>query len=166
MKVNNPATPNPITITPIGVVHNSINEVQDDIFGGVISRIELDPERFTSDSLLGLDSFSHVEIIFVLHQVADSAIHTGARHPRGNPAWPKAGIFAQRAKYRPNRIAVTVCRLLKVHSLTVEVESLDAINGTPILDIKPYMSEFGPRGPVYQPDWATQLMSRYWNQPK
>src|SRR3954468_3510119 len=97
----------PITLVPIGIIHNTVSEVKDDIFGGVISRIELDPARFMSDALLGLDAFSHVEIIFALHQVPDSAIPTGARHPRGNTAWPKAGIFAQRAKYRPNRIAAT-----------------------------------------------------------
>jgi len=156
----------PVTVIPIGIVHNSINEVKDDMFGGVISRIELDPARFTSDALLGLDSFSHAEIIFALHRVPDSAIVTGTRHPRGRTEWPKVGIFAQRAKFRPNRIAVTVCRVVKVEGVAVEVESLDAINGTPVLDIKPYLTEFGPRGPVHQPDWATQVMGDYWNQPK
>ncbi len=155
-----------ITLTPVGVVRNNINEVKDDIFGGVISRIELDANRFTPDSLLGLDEFSHVEVIFLLDKIPDSAIVTGARHPRGNTAWPKTGIFAQRAKYRPNRIAATVCRLLRVEGLSLEVDSLDAINGTPVLDIKPYMAEFGPRGSVCQPDWATQLMTGYWEQPK
>jgi len=52
--------------------------------------------------------------------------------------------------------------LLCVKELSIEVEGLDAIDGTPVLDIKPYMSEFGPRGPVRQPAWASELMSGYW----
>jgi tRNA (Thr-GGU) A37 N-methylase len=94
--------------------------------------------------------------------VDESAVTTGARHPRNRLDWPKVGIFAQRGKNRPNRIGVTICRLASVNDLTVEVTDLDAIDGTPVLDIKPYMREFGPRGEVRQPDWASQLMSNYW----
>ena len=75
-----------------------------------------------------------------------------------------AGIFAQRGKNRPNKIGITICRLISVRGLSVEVEALDAIDGTPVLDIKPYMCEFGPRGEVTQPEWATELMSAYWTE--
>jgi tRNA-Thr(GGU) m(6)t(6)A37 methyltransferase TsaA len=154
--------PQEIVVTPIGVIHNAIIEAKDDIFGGTTSRIELDANRFTPEALTGLTDYSHVEIVFYLHGVPDSAINLGARHPRGRSDWPEVGIFAQRAKNRPNRIGVTVCKLRGVHRLVVEVEDLDAINGTPVLDIKPYVAEFGPRGPVRQPEWATSLMSGYW----
>lgn len=82
--------------------------------------------------------------------------------PRGNPDWPQVGIFAQRAKGRPNRLGVSVCRLLAVQGLTVTVQALDAIDGTPVLNIKPYMAEFAPRGQVHQPAWSRELMAAYW----
>ena len=85
-----------------------------------------------------------------------------ARHPRGNLAWPQVGVFAQRAKGRPNRIGVSVCELLAVHHITLFVRALDAIDGTPVLDIKPYMAQFAPRGPVRQPAWSHELMAGYW----
>jgi len=151
-----------IVLTPIGVVRSPIHEPVDDVWGGVTARIELDASRFSQESLAGLDEFSHVEIVFVFDRVADSEIHLGARHPRGRQDWPKVGIFAQRGKNRPNRIGVTVCLLVSVWPLAIEVEGLDAIDGTPVLDIKPYLRQFGPRGEVHQPAWATELMAQYW----
>jgi len=151
-----------ITLSPIGVVRSPIREAIDDVFGGVRSRIELDASRFSQDCLAGLDAFSHIEIVFLFDRVEESAIELGARHPRGRSDWPKAGIFAQRGKVRPNRIGVTVCRLIAVEDLSIVVESLDAMDGTPVLDIKPYMREFAPKGEVRQPAWATELMSGYW----
>jgi tRNA (Thr-GGU) A37 N-methylase len=69
---------------------------------------------------------------------------------------------AQRAKDRPNRIGVSVCRLLRVDGRDVHVAGLDAVEGTPVLDLKPVMAEFVPRGELRQPAWATELMARYW----
>ena len=63
-------------------------------------------------------------------------------------SWPKVGIFAQRGKNRPNQIGVTICKIVSVEGLSVHVEGLDAIDGTPVLDLKPWVAEFGPRGPV------------------
>lgn len=154
-----------MTMMPIGMVHSPVRDAIDDVWGGVHCRIELDASRFSPESLAGLEEFSHVEIVFVFDRVADSEIHSGSRHPRGRKDWPKVGIFAQRAKNRPNRIGVTVCRLVAVEGLQLMVEGFDAIDGTPVLDIKPYMREFEPRGPVSQPSWATELMSKYWDPP-
>ncbi len=147
---------------PIGVVRSPINEPVDDVWGGVLSRIELDASRFTPECLAGLDEFSHVEVVFLFDRVLESQIESGARHPRGRKDWPTVGIFAQRGKNRPNRIGVTVCPLVSVRGLAIELEGLDAIDGTPVLDIKPYMREVSPRGDVRQPAWATELMSEYW----
>lgn len=155
----------PLTLTPIGTVRSPIGEPVDDVWGGVNCRIELDPARFTPDCLAGLDEFSHVEVVFVFDRVKDFEIHIGARHPRGRTDWPKVGIFAQRAKNRPNRIGITICRLVSVTGLAIVAEGLDAIDGTPVLDIKPYMREFAVRDPIRQPAWATELMSSYWNPP-
>jgi tRNA-Thr(GGU) m(6)t(6)A37 methyltransferase TsaA len=155
----------PVPVVPIGVVRSPIREAVDDVWGGVISQIELDAERFTADCLAGLDQFSHVEILFLFDRVEESEINFGARHPRGRMDWPAVGIFAQRGKGRPNRLGSTVCRLVSVKDLSIEVEGLDAIDQTPVLDIKPYMREFGPRETVRQPEWATGLMSGYWRKP-
>jgi tRNA (Thr-GGU) A37 N-methylase len=66
------------------------------------------------------------------------------------------------AKDRPNRLGVTVCQIVKVEGSTVHVAGLDAIDGTPVVDIKPWMVEFGPRGDIAQPSWSTELMKGYW----
>jgi tRNA (Thr-GGU) A37 N-methylase len=89
-------------------------------------------------------------------------VHVGARHPRGNLDWPRVGIFAQRGKDRPNRLGVSVCRIEGVSGLEVHVRGLDAVDGTPVLDLKPCMREFLPRGPLAQPAWASELMEEYW----
>ncbi|MEO5626055.1 MAG: TrmO family methyltransferase [Dokdonella sp.] len=82
--------------------------------------------------------------------------------PRNNEAWPKVGIFAQRGKNRPNRIGVSTCRILRTDGLCVFVEGLDAVDGTPVLDIKPHMRAFDSRGDVREPDWVQAIMAEYW----
>ena len=148
---------------PIGVVVGGRTEAIDDDWGDVECTIELDSEQFGADVLAGLDEFSHVDVVYVFHLVDEAKIETGARHPRNNADWPRVGIFAQRAKMRPNRIGVTTCEILAVDGLSVRVRGLDAIDGTPVVDLKPYMREFGPRGSVSQPTWAIELMSGYWH---
>lgn len=151
-----------IELIPVGVVRSPRAEAVDDYWGKVVSTIEIDGERFSEEALRGLDSFSHLEIVYFFHLVPVEKIETTARHPRNRMDWPKVGIFAQRGKNRPNRIGVSVCRLVKVEGLKITVEGLDAIDGTPVLDVKPYIREFGPRGDVRQPDWATELMTEYY----
>ena len=150
-------------VHPIGVVRNERAEAVDDHWDGVNSRIELDMAVVDVEATDGLRAFSHVEIVFLFDRVEPDAIHRGSRHPRGNPEWPRVGILAQRAKDRPNRIGTVVCELMAVRpGGVVEVRGLDAIDGTPVLDIKPYFAEFGPRGDVRQPAWSQELMSEYW----
>lgn len=85
----------------------------------------------------GLDEVSHLEVIFYFHLHADEPMELGARRPRGRCVWPAVGIFAQHGRMRPNRMGVSVCRLLRIRGLRIEVEGLDAVDGTPLLDIKP-----------------------------
>lgn len=151
-----------IVMTPIGRVEGGRSEPEDDDWGASLARIVLDPARFDDEALLGLEAFSHAEVVFVFDKVGDDQIVTGARHPRGNKAWPRIGIFAQRGKNRPNRIGVTVCEIVAVNGRMLEVRGLDAIEGTPVLDIKPVMSGFAPRGAVREPDWAKAIMESYW----
>jgi len=154
-----------VIVEPIGRVESSRRQAIDDDWDSVTATIALDGEQFSPESLAGLGEFSHVEVIFVFDGVDPDDIERGARHPRANTDWPRVGIFAQRAKMRPNRIGVTVCTLLGVDGLTLTVQGLDAIDGTPVLDIKPYMAEFGARGAVRQPAWSRELMTGYWTRP-
>ena len=152
-------------MTPIGRVGSPRTEPLDDDWDSITATVTLDAEQFTPDALDGLTEFSHVEVVYVFDRVDPEAIQTRARHPRNNPDWPQVGIFAQRAKGRPNRIGVSVCRLLGIDGLTLTVHGLDAIDGTPVLDVKPYLAEFAPRGEVRQPVWSHELMSGYWASP-
>ncbi len=150
------------TIEAIGHVHGGRADPIDDDWGASRSTIELDASRFGTEALAGLEAFSHAEILFLFDRVSPDRIETGARHPRGRADWPLTGIFAQRGKNRPNRLGVTICRIVAIDGTSLTVEGLDAIDGTPVIDIKPVMREFLPRGPVEQPDWVTELMTAYW----
>ncbi len=125
--------------------------------------IRLDRAQFGAEALAGLAEFSHVEILFYMNQVDPSKIESAARHPRNNKEWPKVGIFAQRGKNRPNQIGATICRVLKVEGENLYLEGLDAVDGTPVLDIKPWVQEFAPRGEHFQPKWISELMKGYWS---
>jgi tRNA-Thr(GGU) m(6)t(6)A37 methyltransferase TsaA len=151
-----------IEMEPIGQVETARTRAEDDFWGGAESCITLS-DRYEPDALDGIEAFSHVEVLYHFDQVDPSKIVTGARHPRNNPEWPAVGIFAQRGKNRPNRIGSTICRVLRREGRKLFVGELDAIDGTPVLDIKPVMSEFLPREAVRQPAWSTELMRRYWD---
>jgi len=150
-----------IDVQPIGFVEARRPHAEDDFWGGEEACIALS-NQFGPDSLEGMDEFSHVEVIYYFHEVDPSKIVSGARHPRNNNAWPAVGIFAQRGKNRPNRIDSTICRVIRVDGTKLYVAELDAINGTPVLDIKPVMAEFLPREGIRQPAWSRELMREYW----
>lgn len=150
-----------IEFTPIAIVQNSRKDITDDFWGGIVSQIILD-ERFTENALKGIEEFSHLEIVFYFDKVKPEDIRTSAGHPRGNPEWPETGIFAQRGKNRPNRIGLTIVKLQRREGRDLFVTGLDAISGTPILDIKPVIREFLPEGGIEQPKWAGELMKDYW----
>jgi tRNA-Thr(GGU) m(6)t(6)A37 methyltransferase TsaA len=146
---------------PIGYVRTSRAEADDDYWGGMEARIVL-TDAFDEDALLGIEEFSHVEILFCFDQVDPETVVRGARHPRDNPDWPSVGVFAQRGRNRPNRLGCTIVRVLAHQARELRVAELDAIDNTPVLDIKPVLSEFLPREPVRQPEWSRALMRQYW----
>ncbi len=148
-----------IVMTPIGYVRNERKDVEDDNWGRIVSEIALE---IGEEALTEIDSFSHAEIIFYFDRVQEEKIVWGARHPRNNPNWPKVGILAQRGKNRPNRIGLATVSILRREGSALFVKGLDAMDGTPILDIKPVMREFEPRGEIRQPEWASELMQNYW----
>jgi tRNA (Thr-GGU) A37 N-methylase len=150
-----------ISMKPIGHVEGGRTAADDDDWGRMRAAIVLAP-GIAAETLLGIDSFSHAEIVFVFDRLPESEISHGARRPRGNPDWPLVGIFAQRGRNRINRIGVSVCRIIAGDGPRLEVEGLDAIHGTPALDIKPVMAGFLPHGNMRQPEWATAIMADYW----
>jgi len=151
-----------ISLEPIGYVRGGRTAATDDDWGRNLAHIELDAARFAADALTGLSEFSHIEVVFFFHGVDADAVETGARRPRGRADWPLVGIFAQRGRTRPNRLGVSVCRVLGVDGLAIEVEGIDAIDGTPVLDIKPVLKGFLPRGVLREPKWASEIMHEYW----
>ena len=149
------------SIQPVAYVNNNRKEIVDDNWGSILSTIEL-AENINTSSLKGINEFSHLEIIFYFDKVSDPQIPFEARHPRNNQAYPEVGIFAQRGKNRPNKLGVTMVELVDVKERALIVKGLDAIDGTPIIDMKPVMKEFLPKGEVRQPNWSISLMENYW----
>jgi len=150
-----------ITVKPVAFVRGGRSLVADDYWGDVRAEIVL-ADDLPTESLDGLETFSHAEIIFFFDKLPESSIVAGARHPRENTSWPRVGIFAQRGKARPNRLGVTIVEIEKRDGRTLHVRGLDAVDGTPVIDIKPVIAQFLPRTPVRQPDWAGELMRDYW----
>jgi tRNA-Thr(GGU) m(6)t(6)A37 methyltransferase TsaA len=148
-------------VEPVAFVRSRRREIGDDFWGGHRSEVEL-AAGLPDECFDGLDQFSHVEILFLFDRLNPSSIVRGARRPRGNPAWPNVGIFAQRAKARPNRIGATIVRVLGRQPRTLLIEGLDAIDGTPVIDIKPVFREFLPQSEIRQPAWTHEMMRDYW----
>jgi len=151
-----------LEIEPVGHVRGGRSEAIDDDWGKVQARIELDVTRFGPESLSGLEDFSHLVIVYHFHLADPDKIELTARRPRNNPDWPKVGIFAQRGKNRPNHLGVSTCAIVGVEGTSILVQGLDAIDGTPVLDLKPYFREFEPRNVVREPAWVAELMAQYW----
>src|SRR5262245_6509385 len=146
-------------VRAIGRVESPVRDAVDCDWGRVESRIVLDAQY--RSGLRGLDDFSHVVVVTYLHLAAfDPARHL-VRRPRGLATMPELGIFAQRAKDRPNPLGITVVRLLGVASYGVTVQGLDAIDGTPVLDLKPYFPDFDAAPGARVPAWVEELMKGY-----
>ncbi len=156
--------PWPVTMRPVGRVEGGREDWHEDRWRGVEAVIRLDADQFAPSVTLGLDAYSHLEVVFVFDRVDEHALNLEPRPARGNPVWPPVGVFAHRGPFRPNRIGVSRCRLVKVDGLVLHITDLDALAGTPVLDIKPYLREFAPSDPVAQPVWADELMREYYEE--
>lgn len=148
-------------LTAVAWVRGGRMNPHDDGWRNVRARIELAPD-LADEALHGLDAFSHAEVSFIFHRLSADDVICDARHPHDRRDWPRVGVFAQRARNRPNRLGVSICRILSVDGRGFEVEGLDAIDGSPVVDIKPVISGFLPRSPVREPDWAREIMKDYW----
>lgn len=148
-----------IRLNPIGTVKSPIKRGTDDNWGEVISEIWLSDEY--ADGLKGIDHFSHVNVLFWMHQSSFDPATDLVRRPRGRSGMPEIGIFAQRAKHRPNPVGLTTVRLLARNGNRLTVQGLDAIDGTPVIDVKPYFPIFDRKSDATIPGWAGRLMERY-----
>ncbi|MFI5494874.1 SAM-dependent methyltransferase [Actinoplanes sp. NPDC051859] len=148
-------------VEPVAHVVGGRIEPTDDYWGGTRSIIRIEGSRVAPESTKGLEDFSHLEVVFRFHLTDQSDLSRGARRPRDNPSYPEVGIFGHRNMRRLNWLGVSRCRLLRVDGLDLHVEELDAVDGTPVLDIKPWFIDFGPRGEVYQATWATEMLASY-----
>ncbi len=147
-----------IAIKPIGYVRNAVEIKKDAAWGGDVSTIVLNDEY--AGGLMGLEGFSHAIILFYLDQAHyDRAEHL-QRHPRERTDMPLVGIFAQRTKDRPNQLGTTAVEILSVSESSFTVRGLDAIDGTPVVDIKPYYPAFDRRSATV-PEWVDRLMEQY-----
>ena len=143
----------PIEMQPIGVVRNGIRDAVDRGWGAVESRIELRPDLV--GALEGLETFSHALVLTWLHEAPPPP--GLRRRPQGRAEFPELGILAQRARYRPNPIAVSAVPIVAVEPGALIVRGLDVIDGTPVLDLKPYVGPFDRVEAPRVPDWARRL---------
>lgn len=158
--INPEGDPMPITLNPIGTVRNTITEPTDTGWGRVESTIVLE-EQWTG-AFDGLQQFSHALVLSYLHRVAERHTDIPAkRHPRNRDDMPLLGVFAQRARVRPNPIGVTACAIVRVDARELLVRGLDAIDGTPIIDVKPYVPIFDRIEAPRVPEWVDVLLGDY-----
>jgi tRNA-Thr(GGU) m(6)t(6)A37 methyltransferase TsaA len=149
-----------ITCMPIGAVHCPVTEMSQGNWAEVVSEIYLEPQY--QGGLQGLEGFSHVVVVFYLDQVkAFDPAKQLLRKPRGMEDMPALGVFAQRTKYRPNPIGVTAAELVSIKGNVVSVRGLDALDGTPVLDLKPYMPAFDGVNDARMPGWVERFIEGY-----
>ncbi|MGW2652172.1 SAM-dependent methyltransferase [Streptomyces sp. NPDC001478] len=153
-----------IEITTVAQVVAGHTDPGDDYQGGVESIIRMN-ENFPLETLQGLEDFSHLEVLWHFHRASPTDVALHARSPRGNPAWPATGTFVHRNHRRPNQLAVSHPKLLRMDGRDLHVTDLDAIIGTPVFDVAPYFPVMGPQGEVRVPSWVSEMLPHYWAAP-
>ena len=144
-----------IKLKPIGVVHNEIKQTSYHDCKDIVSEIEIDGKW--AELLDGIEEFSHIIVLFWMHKVSRDAEPPVKVHPRGRADLPLVGLFATRAPQRPNPIGITTVKLLKRRGNILTVQGLDAIDGTPVIDIKSYMIPKIARNEIRMPEWVAKL---------
>ena len=143
-----------IKLKPIGFVKNNIPEPKRGGWEAVTSEIIINEDL--KEALKRIGEFSHVIITYWMHKLSPSQRSITEVHPRGNQNLPLTGVFATHSPARPNRIGITTVKLLEQQDNTLKVEGLDAIDGTPVLDIKPYIPSHYSASEIKTPRWVTK----------
>ena len=141
-----------INLKPIGFVKNNVKEPRFGHFDDEISEIIVD-EKLT-EAFKGIKDYSHVIIVYWMDKVKDYAV---THRPQDNPDVPIVGIFACRCPRRPNPIAITTVELVGQEGNRIKVKGLDIIDGTPVIDIKPYWSKYDKVESAIIPGWVDKL---------
>lgn len=146
-------------LNPIGIVNSPVKEGIDKNWGNVISEINLYEQFWGSGK--GLEEFSHAIIIYYMHKSSFKISEDLIRRPQEREDMPLIGIFAQRAKHRPNPIGIASVEIISVSNNCIKVKGLDAIEETPVLDIKPYYPIYDLKEAAVTPEWVNNLMKGY-----
>ena len=143
-----------MALKAIGVVRNEVKRKPDRGFNwwGVVSEICIDSDL--APALDGLDEFSHIMVICWMHRATDESKMALKVHPRGREELSPVGLFASRSPYRPNPLSKTTVRLLEHRGDILKVVGLDAIDGTPVIDIKPYIPDYDSVDGARAPEWT------------
>ena len=147
-----------ITMSPIGVVRNAERAPRYTGWEEIVSTIVLRPEL--ADALDGIDEFSHLLVLVWLERVSPADRRRRRVHPRSRPDLPLVGMLATHTQYRPNPIGVTIVELVRREGIELTVRGLDALDGTPVLDLKPWLPDSRPSGPVRVPEWVRRLSAQ------
>ncbi|MFE9970128.1 TrmO family methyltransferase [Streptomyces hirsutus] len=149
-------------VESIATVIGGHARVQDDYQGGARSIIRLHDE-YPLETLQGIEEFSHLTVTWRFHLARPEDVQLHARSPRGDARWPATGTFVHRNHRRPNQLAISYPRLLDVDGRDLLVTDLDAVGGTPVIDLATYFEQMGPRGTVRQPAWPGEMLDpAYW----
>jgi len=147
-------------VRPIGVIRNDVTEKQKPGFDwwSVVSEITVDAEL--TEGLDGLEEFSHLVVIYWMDRATDKEKMAIKVQPRGRRNLPPVGVFASRSPYRPNPLGKTTVKLLQHKGNTLKVTGLDALDGTPVLDIKPYIPDYDSASNATAPPWTRHHQPR------
>jgi len=148
-----------LPVRAIAYIRNERSEALDHNWTDVVSTVELASD-VPSESLRGLEDFSHVEIVFFADWAQDVPPGPWHRHPHGNTDWPDVGVFAQRNIDRPNRILLSTVAIESVTERSITVRGLDGIDGSPVLDIKPVFRWTVPSDDLRVAAWSEELGER------
>ena len=144
-----------ISLRPIGVVRNPVKEPMPDGWADIESRIVIRPEL--EPMLLNLSEYSHVIVVCWPHLVPDDVRGSKPQlHPRDDDKYPLMGVLATRSQIRPNPLLTSPVPLLEVKANVLRVRSLDAIDGTPVLDVKPYLPHYDSIPGARVPGWVAE----------
>ena len=141
-----------LTLKAIGVVRNKLKPATECDWEKITSEIVID-SRLT-ETLDGLEGFSHIIVLYWMHQAACGEVPLKV-HPMGTPELPLVGLFATRSPDRPNPIGKATVRLLQRRGNILRVKGLDAFDGTPVIDIKPYIPGCDTAANAKVPQWVT-----------
>ncbi|MBM4447394.1 MAG: tRNA (N6-threonylcarbamoyladenosine(37)-N6)-methyltransferase TrmO [Chloroflexi bacterium] len=143
-----------INLTPIGFVKNNITEPKREDWEEVASEIIIKEDL--KEALSRIDEFSHIIVIYWMHKLPPSQRSVMKVHPKGNQNLPLVGVFASHSPARPNPIGITTVKLLERRDNVLKVTGLDAIDKTPVLDIKPYIPNHDSASEIKTPNWLTK----------